>query len=139
MSGYDAFLSFANYMKSALVSYGINVYIEEYQDRTAPYLLLENGPVNVKADWLSEQMCQGWIVVKKNDTEPLAVSMGKAVKSVMEVSRGLEFDKYDYSQTPTKLLGIGHAKFFNLTGEMPSDDILTAKKVITWVLNSNDG
>ena len=137
MSDTNAFNSFANFVKTQMTGSGITVGIEKHTTEPTPYLILQEGPSRVQSKWLARQLIQGWLVVTKNDTEPLSVTMGKALKTVVQKIADPGFlEKYDYTVTPKQLVGSVIPELFEVTQDM-SNDPNTSKKVITWVLNSN--
>ena len=136
MSGYQAYASFVNFMKTALTGSGINVLTEKASPENIPYLLFQQGPERVKKEWLSSVLCQAWLVVSKNDIEPLEVTLGKAMDKIISACRDKgHIYKYDYSVEPSKVVGTVIPHFFEITGDM-SDVPLQAAKVITWDLHS---
>lgn len=137
MSGYQAYLSFANFLKTALNGSGIAVEIEKHETSTPPYLVLQDGPESAPGKWLSSRMCQGWLVVAKLSTEPLEVTMGKAMDKVIKATQDTGFiEKYDHEQTPKKLVGSVVIGIQEITADL-SNDPRVARKVITWNLSSN--
>lgn len=140
MSGEQAFLSFANYVKTALDGSGISVDIEKRDSLTAPYLILQPGPDMIRSKWLSSYMCQGWLVVHQNDTEPLVVTMGKALRKVFQATNDVgSIQKYDHEVSPKRAAGTVTPSVFEITPPMPSTDPKVQKRVITWELHSNAG
>ena len=137
MSGYKAFASFVNYMSDSLEPHGITVVTEKDDALQPPYVVLQAGPDDIRNQWLSALLCQGWVVVAKQSTEPLAVTIGKAVDTVLSVSTDPgQLAKYDYTSDPPVQIGTFIVKAREVTQDM-STDPLRASKVITWELNSN--
>jgi hypothetical protein len=139
MSGFQAFESFVNYVKTQLAGSGITVDILKTDVTTPPYLIIQDGPENIRNKWLSSKLCQGWLVVQKNDTEDLIVTMGKATNKVIQATQDSGgITKYDYSTDPERAVGIVFPSVFELTAPMLSkDDPARMKRVITWELRSN--
>lgn len=137
MSGGQAFLSFVNYLDTQLTGSGITVNVEKNLTLTPPYLNMQDGPEEILSRWLSSKLCQGWLVVEKQATEPLIVTaerlMNRVVKATQDVG-GIE--KYDYEQTPTVQTGLLTVRIEQVTGDM-SDDPQRSQRVITWALLSN--
>lgn len=137
MSGQNAFLSFANWLKTELTGSGITVDIEKRTTKTPPYLLLEDGPEQVTRRWLSSRMCQGKLVVAANTTEPLQVTAGNLLEKVLRATRDAgSVEKFDYTQTPKKSVGVFNLRVFEVTGDI-SQDPLVCVRVITWEVDSN--
>ncbi len=137
MSGYDAYISFANYLKGALEGAGITVALEKTDNLVEPYIVLQDGPDDIDG-WLSARMIQGWLIVRKEEDKPLAVTMGEVLKQVMAVTLDLgHMPKYDYSTDPETQSGTYIPKIFEVTGPMKSGDPEVEKRVLTWELFSN--
>jgi hypothetical protein len=138
MSGYDAFMSFANFVKDELYGSDLEVAIHKPEDLEPPYLVIQTGP-DRRDGWLSSYMCQGWVVVGVDPAvEDPERTIGLKVKEVLEVTQGNgNIPKYDYSTDPATQIG-----YFTVSDEidmqpMPVSDPRKRKTVITWVLRSN--
>ena len=140
MSGYNAFLSFANYMRDALAGQ-ITVIIEKREDEAVvyPYLLLQDGPDFIDR-WLSSCMIQGWLVVRKEDDKPLVETLGRALDKVIAVSKDPgQLVKYDYSVTPAVESGALIPSISEVSQIMDSPkDSQVLRRVVTWELKSNN-
>ena len=147
MSGYQAFVSFANFLRDQLVadSAGITVVLEKHEERTPPYLFLQDGPDHIQGGWSSNRMCQGWLVVGKESTKPLSVSAGEYMDKVLKACRTAGYVvKYDYTTTPETIKGYFLPKIVygrpqptglitGISAEL-STDPFRSKKVVTFEL-----
>lgn len=137
MSGGQAYLSFANYLTDALSGSGITVGIEKQGDLTPPYLRLSDGPEEIISRWISSKLCQAWVVVEKQATEPLVMTEQRAMQKVILATQDVgSIPKYNYETTPTQQTGLLTVKIQEITGDM-SNDPLRSKRVITWEILSN--
>ena len=138
MSGYQAYLSFAKFMKVALSDSGIQVTTEKVEGLTYPYLVIQDGPDMLMNRHISNRMIQGWVVVKKEDGCPLVDSMGRALGKVIDVSRDPgQIEKYDLPDNPEIIKGFLFAEITEVSGLMPGTDPNIWRRVITWELQSN--
>jgi hypothetical protein len=139
MTGSDAFLSFAHFVKSRLktIDSPIMVIIERHTNEPPPYLVLQEGPETISSRWLSQVLAQGKLIVGKLDLEPMKVTAAKRLKEVLHITRDPGFiGKYDYSANPSKLVGSIIVENFELTEDFSHND-LRSYRIVTWVLNSN--
>lgn len=138
MSGEQAFLSFANYMKTALDG-EITVMIERKDDTQAPpYLVIQSGPENIQNEWLVGKLCQGWLVVAESTTEPLPVTMGKAINQVAKAIRDHDLqEKKDYTVNPPVSTGYYRCKWEGMSGEKANVPG-TSRRLITWLLTTTN-
>lgn len=133
----SAFAAFVNYMQTALDGSGITIVTEKDETTEPPYIVIQEGPDYIRSKWLSSLLCQAWVVVEKNDTEPLSITMGKVIDKILKVASDTgHLIKYDYSVDPPQAIGTVLVSLNEVTKDM-SDDPLRAKKVVTWELNSN--
>lgn len=140
MSGYQAWISWANHIKAAMAGKGITVYLfgEIPESPSFPYLLLQDGPERIRQEWLSSLLCQAWLVVRRQDNEDLMVTLGKATDTVMDALRDPgSLPKYDYSQSPKVQTGLYLPQVQEITGPKPGKDSNRLGRVITWTLKSN--
>lgn len=137
MSDYDAYVSFANAVKT-LLNGEITVDTEKKPDMPYPYLIIQPGPVNPRSTWLSSALCQGWLVVRRQTNEPLVLTMGKALDKVLKATRDMgSITKYDWATTPERPTGTVTPKVIEVTDKMPGNDPDVERRVITWLLHSN--
>lgn len=137
MSGDQAFYSFCNYMKTQLTGSGLNVYVEESGAKTAPFINFQMLAEDTEDVWVSNQLCQAWLVVEKIPTEPVMVTFSRYKKLVQDATRDVgHLEKYDYTQTPKVLTGSFLIKNMGTSPNLSSDP-LRPKRVITWELISN--
>ncbi len=137
MSGGQAFLSFVNFLEERLSPSGIAVNIEKQVTLTPPYLNMQDGPEEIISHWLSSKLCQAWVVVQKQDNEPLLVTAERVMNLVVKATQDVgSIPKYDYEQNPTVQTGLLNVYIEEITGDM-SNDPLRSKRVITWNLHSN--
>lgn len=137
MSGDQAFYSFCNYMKEQLAGSGLNVYVEEKNEKTVPFLNFQSLAEDTEDVWISNQLCQAWLVVGKIPTEPVNVTFSRYKKLVQDACRDTgHLEKYDYTQTPKVMTGSYIIKNMGVSPNM-SNDPLRPKRVFSWELISN--
>jgi uncharacterized protein YaiI (UPF0178 family) len=141
MSGYNAYLSFANYMRQTLDGV-MTVMIEKRDDEVVsyPYLIIQDGPDLIDS-WISNRLIQGWVVVRQEDNRPLIETLNRAVDKVVQVSKDTgQLIKYDYSQDPIVQQGyINAVRLSEISAVMPSSkDPKVLRKIVTWELCSNN-
>jgi hypothetical protein len=136
MSGHQAFMSFANYLKTALTGSGLTVLIEKGDTAATPYLLVQSGPSRVRGKWLNTQLCQAWLVTAKLTTEPAEVTHGKLMELVIAKTTDPGYlTLWNFSVTPKKAVGTFDVSVMDVTDDM-SRDPQRIGKVITWQLRS---
>ncbi len=138
MSGFDAYLSFANYLKEQLAGSGITVTIEKTNELPYPYLLIQDGPDELEG-WISRRLIQGWLVVQKEESRPLVETMGRALRFVQEATQDPgHLTKYSYATDPPVTSGSLIPVITEITGPIPTNnDFQLMRKIITWELTSN--
>ena len=135
ISGYNAFVSFANHIKTGLAGSGINIVFEKRGQAEPPYLVLQGLSETATGDRTIVKGVQGWLAVSKKTTEPLEVSFQSELDKLLALTVDIGFlTLYDYSQDPKTDVGAYVPKLTEVTHDM-SNDPLVEKRVIRWKLS----
>lgn len=108
MSGSQAFMSFVNYMKTALEPHGVEVYVGKVsrkQEPPPPYIVLKYANDSVES-WNCTVFVHCWVVAGEKESEPLEVTSLKFIELLTRLLQGVGMlAKYDYTQNPATQTG----------------------------------
>lgn len=140
MSNFDAFLTFANHVKSKVdetPSLGLSVIIEKQEIPARPYISIESGVSRSFGIWQESSFCNIRLCVERNSTEPLAVTVGRLVKSLIKrISDNGNLIKYDYTQSSPIAIGSVLYRYIGTSPDL-SDDPLNTEIVLQFELFTN--
>ena len=136
MPDFGTFASFVNYAKPLIEALSVSVVAGKESRPTTPYVSIEQGVSSSIATRIDTELVRLRIVVSRQASEPIEVTMGNLVTRIRKSLDDTCFiERYDYTTSPSIQRGSFVLKYNSISPDI-SDDENVSQRVMQYSLVS---